>query len=94
LTERGDQTHPGGKVFSSGYLCLECRNPPQYFFTTNASEDYQYKREEEGLERRFSETISVDRKGRRRDSVFINDGPDMLPFEGLGNISFSGPLMI
>jgi len=39
------------------------------------------------LERRFLETISVDRKGRRRDSFFINGGPDMLPFEGLGNIS-------
>jgi hypothetical protein len=41
-----------------------------------------------GLERRFSETISVDRKGRRRDSAFINDDPNMLTFEGLGNISF------
>ena len=49
LTERGDQIHLGGKVFPSGYLCLECRNSPQYFFTTNASEDYQYKREEEGI---------------------------------------------
>jgi len=40
------------------------------------------------LGRRFSETISVDRKGRRRDSAFINDDPNMLTFEGLGNISF------
>jgi hypothetical protein len=48
----------------------------------------------EEVGRSFSETISVDRKGRRRDSSFVNDGPDMLLFEGLGNISLSGPLMI
>jgi hypothetical protein len=29
-----------------------------------------------------------------RNLFLINDGSDMLPFEGLGNISLSGPLMI
>jgi hypothetical protein len=29
-----------------------------------------------------------------RNLFLINDGPDMLPFEGSGNISLSGPLMI
>jgi len=29
-----------------------------------------------------------------RNLLLIKDGPDMLPFEGLGNISLSGPLMI
>jgi hypothetical protein len=41
-----------------------------------------------GLERRFSETISVDRKGRRRDSVFINDGFNIFTFERSGDIPF------
>jgi hypothetical protein len=34
------------------------------------------------------------KEGEKRNLFLINDGPDMLPFEGLGNISLSGPLMI
>jgi len=34
------------------------------------------------------------REGEKRNLFLTNDGPDMLPFEGLGNIPLSRPLMI